>query len=406
MPSLNLETTNNLIKAKSLQRWWIAEQLNIDRRTLHRWLTGKTANIPQHQVTALSRLLDCSPETLTILNEQRTADDAQIKAVHALLSPGLLEDLTPSHRFEEFQALAQGLSVPGLSQNECAQLNHRMAIALLRQSKLVELPMYALRARELALLTGDNTLALKTQMLLSYSKYLAGHVRTCLQMDVQNLREARRLKDPWQTAANLSNLADQFCDFGCFDRSLRLQKRAIRGYESLDASTSLVFCWLGVAGCFLAIDKTEEAKNACTQAGAHSRSVNFKRGFADEQRLRAQIEVRSGNVSTAAQLIDDAMVRYRKLNIEEAQILADASLVWRKAGDAKKARCFAEQGLRLARERHHVIAEARLALALAEIDPCPEDIRLQGNHAAQQLNAAGHGTWVERCHPAFFGDNI
>ena len=403
MPKLNLDITNTLIEGRNLRRWWIAEKLDIDRRTLHRWLTGRTENVPSHQLRALSEILGCKPETLIDSETGSSLNSvAQVEAARALLKPGLLEDLMPSHRFAEFEALAQGLTIPGLTQREHAELNQRIAIALLRQSKLNDFPEYAARANEMAIAGGDEHLALRSRMLLSYGEYIQGNVRKCVRMDIENLKHARRLKDPWQIAANLSNLADQFYEFSCFDRSVRLQTKAIRRYEDLSSATSLVFCWLGLAACYLAMDRIPKALDACEKVHAYSHSVNYKRGFADEKRMRALIDVQLSKIETASRSIAEAMDQYAALDIEEAQILADASLVSRKSGSLRDAHDYAQRGITLARQKGHVVGQAKLTLALAEVDLCSgKDISTLPCHQAKNLLwKVGYGEWVKRCHPA------
>ena len=42
MARLNHSFVREIIKQKNYRKWWVAEQLGISRRTLHRWLSGET----------------------------------------------------------------------------------------------------------------------------------------------------------------------------------------------------------------------------------------------------------------------------------------------------------------------------------------------------------------------------
>jgi|TARA_Y100000310_G_C20666317_1_gene807688 DNA-binding Xre family transcriptional regulator len=183
MARLNHSFVREIIKQKNYRKWWVAEQLGISRRTLHRWLSGETEDVPETMLKQLAALLNCSIQDVTHWTKPESTHLDQIAAAQSLISSGVLESLMPAHHFEMFEKLAKGLIVPGLSPTELGNLYMSLALALFRQSKLEEAANYVALAKVIALEEGDRLLELRANMQLSYRAYLQGDARLGLQMD-------------------------------------------------------------------------------------------------------------------------------------------------------------------------------------------------------------------------------
>ena len=337
MAKLNAVVSRDLIERRGLQHWWIAEQIGINRRTLHRWLSGKTLNISPTSIEALAEVLACSPEAITSPDIKIVASpNDQLNAAHTLIGSRSMEELLVGHRFKEYEALAKGLLVPGLTRTDLGELYQRVAHVLMRQSKLDECRQYALLAHEIALQTSNDPLKLRAGMLLSYARYIAGDARGCLHLDQANLREARRLEQPWQVAANLSNLADQYLDFGRYTRSIRLQRSAIEIYTKLDSAMSLAFCHLGLFQLYREINDSNQARGELDLAEFQVERVGFKRGYGDVASGRALLLSDAGEHQKAINELNTALTAYKALNINERRNFRYASLIYQRAGDATK----------------------------------------------------------------------
>ncbi len=346
MPPLKLDAVHQLIAERDLRMWWIAERLGRNRRTLHRWLTGATRNVPRKSIGELARLLRYEPHTITDSQEpERASRAAQLHAARTLIGGQLLQDLMPGHKFHEYEILAKGLLIPGLTQTDLGELYQRIAHALFRQSKLAEASEYANLANDIARELHDRGLLLRSNMLLSYFHYVAGDARACLRLDRKNLRDARQLDDPLQVAANLSNLGDQFAEFARYRRSELLQKHAIHIYQHLDVAASLAFCHLGLADLYRRWQRATDAWAALARARDAVQKVNFRRGYADCHRTEALLLMDRGDLDAALVKSAEAQSTYTELGIREARNFCHASIIHRVAGEIDEALDLIERGL-------------------------------------------------------------
>jgi tetratricopeptide (TPR) repeat protein len=399
---LNTTIVRDLIDRRGLQQWWIAEQLGINRRTLYRWLTGQTANIPPASIVALAGILESSVEDITQQEVPMLATAAdQLRAARSLIDNGTMEELLAGHRFREFETLAKGLLVPGLTRDDLGELYQRLAGALMRQSKLAECRQYATLAHQLARESGNDRLRLRANMLLSYSSYVAGDARACLRQDRQNLAEARRLDDPWQIAANLSNLADQYLEFGRYSRSIALQRMAIGVYTELDSSTSLAFCYLGLVQLYRETTCTELAYQTLECAKRHVERADFKRGKADVKQMDALLRSDAGQHDEAISLLREAMAIYDSLQIREGRAYRYAAYIHEQAGDVAEAMDMIEQGLKAVAVSGVVIEKANLILARCGLLEASQQVEQQIRYVKEVYKNAGYVRRLEAMSQSF-----
>ena len=94
---LNIHSIKNKIIEKELKQWWIAEQINVDVKTVRRWLHGKVKSVKFENAEALSKILECPFEEIVLENESdllATPED-QKKAAELIASSHLMDKLGP-----------------------------------------------------------------------------------------------------------------------------------------------------------------------------------------------------------------------------------------------------------------------------------------------------------------------
>jgi len=365
---LNREFVNARIDELELRRWWVAEQLDVSRRTLHRWLTGSTSSVPRAKLKLLGALLEVDIAQLMLDSPavRATAND-QVEAARTLLGSDLLDSMMPPHQFAIYEQLAKGLVVPGLTKSELGNLYMAICLAVFRQGKLEEAWRYARLAADIAHEIDDDVLRLRAHMQLSYREYIRGNAARALAMDEDNLALARKLGIRKHIAANLSNVADQYLDFDRYEESLDYQTQAIDLYEQENIPTSLVFCHLGLVMLFLETGEDGQAHRHLQEARRWTESSNFLRGRADCDQLEALLLARAGEHARSLLYIERAMDQYANLGIRETRIFANASRVYRLAGRPDDARAQLDQGMLLARERNSPMMEAQIRDAFTEL---------------------------------------
>ena len=363
MQKLDTQRIRDQIEARQLKRWWVAEQLAINRRTLHRWLSKPTVSLSYSVATSLADLLECSIDDICCASIPKVASTQdQLMAVKALISPDLLQSMIPAHQFSIFEQLAKGLIVPGLAPLDLGNLYMNISLSLFRQSKLDEAATYAQLAKQIALQTGASELELRANMQLSYRAYLKGDANACFEMDQQNLRLAQKLADQKQIAANLSNLGDQYLSFGHYANSHAYQQRAIDIYQTLNqeagnTGTHLAFCYIGLSQLYIETGELKKAFDALVIALKYAEKAGFQRGLADCYRHEALCHS-ARHDPQAITLINKASEIYRDLKIEEVIIHVDASRIFRNAGLLEKSYSQSKHALELANAKHSSILSA------------------------------------------------
>lgn len=349
-----------------LRRWWIAEQIGVDRRTLYRWLSGKTGRIPDAKLRRLAEIVKVDvPDLLTTAQPFTATAADQVRAARSLLDSNLLESLMPPHQFGLFERLAKGLVVEGLSDEELGHLYMAISLALFRQSKLDDAFHYASLARQIARTLGDRHLQLRAAMQLSFREYVRGDHLLAIRLDHANLRLARALRHRRLTAANLSNLGDQYCGLGRWQASEAMQREAIRLYEQEQVPTSLVFCHLGLVMLYLGKQDHGLAEHHLGVARSIAVEAGFQRGLADCDLFESVWLAETGRSGDAVARLDAALDAYRRLTIQEPRTYALAARVYRLVGRLADAASVLRQGFDLVQKNEtpglarELIAEQR-----------------------------------------------
>ncbi len=370
MPRLNHQFVVNQIDAHQLRRWWVAEQLGISRRTLQRWLNGSTANISNPAIKQLADILGCHTREIVAkeVSSSLATHQEQVEAAKALGNSDLLSTMTPGHQFALYTKLARGMLVTGLGKQELGALYMNLSLSQFRQGQLAEAGQYAAEAKAIALEVSDQHLLLRANMQLSYQAYLRGDARQCLKLDDENLNLAKLLEDKKLIAANLSNLGDQYLNFGDFSKSLSYQLEAIAQYEEIGCGveSNLAFCHLGLAALYLAQERFDDAAESISTARRWSGEGHFARGLADCDRFAALCCSALGEKNQAKQLLLDSEQVYEQLGINEVPVLIDQGLVYARIGESAQSRALLTKAVSLAGARQSVLLEAFAKKALVQ----------------------------------------
>lgn len=367
MVTLNQQYVVSRIEQLELRRWWLAEQLGINRRTLQRWLNGETEQITEKAAQRLAQHLECSVTDISRQEERVTADE-QLRAAKALIASDLLATMAPGHKFALYSQLARTMLVPGLRRDELGELHMSIALAEFRQSHLAAAGEFAIKAQQIAVETNNDQLLLRANMQLSYQRYWQGDASTCLAMDYENLTLAESLGDFRLIAANLSNIADQLVEFGDIPKSLEMQQLAIETYSQVDdrdsTTSALTFCYLGLAIAHFATENVQEARTHVAKARQLATAGRFARGLADCDRLSALYFGYLGEHGPAIAKLKSSQAQYADLGIQEVPVLIDAAKTNYYLGLLKHCKDDLATALKLARDKRSIMLEGLVLRAM------------------------------------------
>lgn len=175
---LDAQKLSDRIEALELRRWWIAEQLNIDRITVSRWLTGRTKKIKESNLENLVRLLDCRAQDITVAREPIVGASKQdcLIAVEQILAKDLIYLLAPSEDFALAEKIMKALVHPDLPTHLLAQLYLKISTSLWRQQKFQEAKRCVKRSIEMAIDADASNDEYRARLQLALLEMFSGSV--------------------------------------------------------------------------------------------------------------------------------------------------------------------------------------------------------------------------------------
>ena len=57
--ALDTHALTERVRALGLKQWWLARTIGVDRKTVSRWLTGKTKRLDRDNACRLAQVLGC-----------------------------------------------------------------------------------------------------------------------------------------------------------------------------------------------------------------------------------------------------------------------------------------------------------------------------------------------------------
>ena len=155
---INAPVIRNRIAERALRHWWLAEQLNVDKRTLSRWLSGAVRKTDLHMAVALAQLLDLTLDDIVVEREEDlfASVEDQKQAAEALQSTQLIDKLAPIGEWDVLEKLLRATLIPSLPRPVLGEMYNQLAIACWRQNKIEDARRFTLKAEEIGRDTGDK----------------------------------------------------------------------------------------------------------------------------------------------------------------------------------------------------------------------------------------------------------
>ena len=354
----NLSIAENRVRELALKRWWVAEQMGVDRKTVGRWLNGRVKRIRRSNLERMAEVLECSPEELTISSEAIASVADQERAAQLIEEENLLEVLSPSGRWPLLESLIKATLRPSLPLPLLGKLYNLLAIACWRQSRIDDAETYAEKAMEMAVRTGNLQVQTGAHLNLGTISWCRGqlddasaHYRACLS-------RSKHLVSTTDQAAAYSNLGAVYCDIGDFDGSETLQLEAIRRYGRLrkPMNSSIARCQLGLLR--LQQNRLDEATTLIHRSISDAERAGYKRGLLFGSLATADINARRGRHELAATDYALGIAGFEELEIFEALNYEIGSRIARFGSDLELAERRLEKGFQYAGE--FPLARARL----------------------------------------------
>jgi tetratricopeptide (TPR) repeat protein len=362
--TLNSAWLRNRVAELGLKQWWLAEQVGVDKKTVIRWLHGHVRSIQVSNAQALSAVLACNVDDLTLPRDAvdlATADD-QRQAAALLATSSLIDKLGPIGEWDVIESLLKAVAVPDLPLHVLGTIYNRLCQACWRQSKMEEAESYNRASFDVAARCGDKALLAGAHAnranLLHWRGESAGALR-----EYRAALALHRYLDPVQLGGIHNNLGGALYEAGDFEAGEVQLHKALALFRFGGTSMNL-----SIARCHLAIlalrrGDVETASEHAEASEALAARHDYRRGVAMGRLLRAEVAARRGDPDAAMALLSCAKAGFVALVIVEGQNHEFEGRVLRLLGRFDDARAAIEAGLPLASGYPLQLAELHVELA-------------------------------------------
>jgi len=344
---VNQEYLNSRIRELDLKQSWIADRLLIHRRTVSRWMTGKTPRISRTNAAALVTLLECDPRRLFPIDETQPMDSIALKraALEALLDEDLLHIASPRGKWQLVERIVRANLYADIPLDLLGRVYNVLSISLWRQGRFDEARDIAEKARDIGARIEDPRTEGKALFNLGTIASLQNEhagARQHYEMIIQPEQAFPKERD---LASYWNNVAMLYRDMAEFDRSFVLISSAVDLFER----NCLLFN-AAIAHHCRAIVLTEtgrlaEALSDVDRAIELANRSDFKSGQQSIPLFKADVLLLSGEIESARALVDrhkDVIDTPGFRDIQEHEILAR---FYRVVGELDHAARFIRAGI-------------------------------------------------------------
>ncbi len=377
---LNSIFLKNRIIELGLKQWWLAEQIGVDRKTVHRWLQGQVKSIQTENLLALSKILSCTAEELILSDKNsHTADlEDQKTAAEMIAASSLIEKLGPVGEWNVIESLLKTTLVPDLPLHVLGDLYNQLTIASWRQSKIAQADVYNKKTKEIALKLNDKTLLAKA--LLSEANIFSwrGDCRKSIECS-DSIFKLERFIGPRLMGSTHSNLGGLLYEMGETEIGLAHIEKSIF-YFLIDGTAmnlSISHCHLAIIGLTKRDLKMAELHALKSQELAAA--TDFRRGIYVAYLILANIQAVKGLISDSVMNLYKGMEGFKSLKVEEGLNYEFAGRICRLNGKPEESLSYLKRGVEISNEFPLYQAAVYLELALTE-----QKLQLDNRNSIQQ----------------------
>lgn len=363
---LNNTYLSNRITELGIKQWWLAEQVGVDRKTVVRWTQGQVKSIHSDNALAIAKVLDCSVNDLTLSNqaEQLATVEDQKTAAQLLAGSSLVDKLGPIGEWNVIEGLLKATIVPDLPSNVLGELYNQLTIASWRQSKINQAELYNRKAEELAGRANDKTVLagalLNKANLLSWRGKTATSIATydeCL--DLEPFINRRTLGSVY------SNLGAVLYESGDLLSGESYQKKALDSFALFGRPMNLSIAWCHLSMIYLEMEAFEKAQSACRNSISFAEADSYLRGIAMGKLVSAEIIAKLGHAKEAANALEESLVDFAKLGIDEGLNYEFAGRISILVGKRREAEEYFRKGLLISKD--FPLSQASLYFEMAKL---------------------------------------
>lgn len=350
---LNASVVRDLVARNGLKQWWIADRLQVHRKTVSRWITGSVRRTSRAMARAIAEVLSSNVEEITVSSEaglHATAAD-QKAAAESIRRSALLDRLGPIGEWSTIEKLLESALVSGLP-----------AVA-----------------REIGESTGEKRVLFPALLNLANISSWNGDTPRALALYETCIGEGSHL-EPRELAGALANYGAVLSEAGNVEASVEPLTRAIELFATHGRPTNSSIAHAQMATIRCEQRDYHAAQRHILASADYAERDEYHRGLALAILLEAELDAGLCRYPSAREKVQRGLQRFADLDIEEGKTFEIAARALRLAGDLREADALVDRGLAAARGFPMERAALELERALIQIGE-------PSSHRSEQVEA-------------------
>ncbi|SMF00906.1 helix-turn-helix domain-containing protein [Pseudobacteriovorax antillogorgiicola] len=287
------EAVKARIAELDLKKWWIAEQIRVDRKTVSRWLNGQVKWVKVENLEALAEILELDVNDISLKSEANLkASAADYKKAAELISSKDMKSMVRStYNWQLLEYVIKTSMTEELPQDLIGALYLDLAQAFFFQNKIKESAEYVDKCLNIARQLDHELLYWDAMAVKAMTETCFGNIKKAIEYYKRCLNEDPESSREWK---NLSNLSGALMYAGEFEEALAVSEAKIQDFQSRKDSQVDEISWAIsylANGSHLADCKHyDRAKESYDKAAEFSERARFSKGIHYTKILRANLE--------------------------------------------------------------------------------------------------------------------
>ncbi|MCB1185753.1 helix-turn-helix transcriptional regulator [bacterium] len=336
---LNNEALSRIIAEREVKQWLLARRIGVDRKTITRWINGKTQRISRDNITRLAEELACSVDDLTVkdtLEALGTRED-RWAAARQLRDKDLVNMVGSSYNWD----LAESLIRSNIDVEMPADLQASLYIKLARCGMYSHKPDLVKSSAEIAVNRAtdaeDESLILYAKQLLGTYYLMIGNMGEVISRYTEVLVGREHFDSETRLASILCNFGLALWSIAEFGRAKAAFDEAMPLWERNEPVVSTTTAWWLRAKLYVELSMVEECLYDIERCEAISQQINYAKCSNMCVAIRAELASIAGEHDKALELADEANRVFRETPTVNPASLESIARVWRRAGRVEQA---------------------------------------------------------------------
>ncbi|MCB1216118.1 helix-turn-helix domain-containing protein [bacterium] len=275
---LNNEALSRLINEREVKQWLLARRLGIDRKTVSRWISGRTQRISRENLTRLCDILEIGESQICVMDrlEALGTREDRWEAARKLSEQDLVEIIGPTSNWELAESLLKSTIDPDMP----AGLLSKLYLLLARVYHYMRRGEDFQRSSEICMRhaqqVSDEFMFLQGRLCLASARLLQTDNRGAAAEYGECLKTPELLTGK-AIAASLSNMSIAFHRIGEFNDALEYSGRALEAWQNLKPNMSHATAWHLRSVIHVELGMAEEAAESIRNCQAMCAEVRYQR---------------------------------------------------------------------------------------------------------------------------------